>query len=82
MYWGQTNIFVFLDRPLPMTYSLYCCNILPMPRRTRHIFIDIPHHLTQRGNYRQSVFCTDDDYLSYLELLWQYSLLYRVKIWA
>jgi len=53
-----------------------------MPRRTRHIFIDIPHHLTQRGNYRQSVFCTDDDYLSYLELLWQYSLLYRVKIWA
>ena len=50
--------------------------------RIPNIFIDIPHHLTQRGNYRQSVFCTDDDYLSYLELLWQYSLLYRVKIWA
>jgi putative transposase len=38
-----------------------------MPRRAREIFIDIPHPLTQRGNYRQSVFFTDADYLSYLE---------------
>ena len=53
-----------------------------MPRRARHIFIDIPHHLTQRGNSRQLVCFTDDDYLSYLELLWQYSVLYRFEIWA
>ena len=57
------------DRPLCFTYSLYFCNLLPMPRRARHIFIDIPHHLTKRGNYRQPVFCSDDDYLCYLESL-------------
>ena len=53
-----------------------------MQRCARNIFIDIPHHLTQWGNYRQPVFFTDDDYLSYLELLWQYSLLYRLEIWT
>ena len=27
-----------------------------MARRAREIFLDIPHHLTQRGNSRQQVF--------------------------
>jgi len=41
-----------------------------MARHAREIFVDVPHHLTQRGNYRQQVFGADEDYLSFLEFLW------------
>jgi len=41
-----------------------------------------PHHITQRGNYRQQVFQGDEDYLQYLEWLKSYSTKYSLKIWA
>ena len=31
--------------------------------------VGFPHHITQRGNYRQRVFEGDDDYRQYLEWL-------------
>lgn len=40
-----------------------------MPRQARIVVPDVPHHVIQRGNRRQDVFFTDDDYRMYLSLL-------------
>lgn len=56
--------------------------IVPMPRIARAVAVDYPHHITQRGNYRQPVFETDEDYVRYLEWLKLYSSKYSLKIWA
>jgi len=42
-----------------------------MARLPRVVVVDLPHHVTQRGNARQTVY--DADRLVYLELLRQYS---------
>ena len=54
----------------------------PMPRIARVTAIEYPHHITQRGNYRQTIFETDDDYLQYLKWLKAYSDKYTLYIWA
>jgi len=33
-----------------------------MPRIARAVGIDLPHHITQRGNYRQQIFEDDADF--------------------
>ena len=53
-----------------------------MPRIARAVAIGFPHHITQRGNYRQTVFENDADYSRYLEWLNDYSVKYSLKIWA
>ncbi|MDA8088922.1 MAG: transposase [Actinomycetota bacterium] len=53
-----------------------------MPRIARAVAVGFPHHITQRGNYRQAVFETDRDYIRYLELLKQYSEQHSLKVWA
>jgi putative transposase len=53
-----------------------------MPRIARAVGVGYPHHITQRGNYRQTVFESDDDYIRYLEWLIVYSKKYSLKIWA
>jgi putative transposase len=40
-----------------------------MPRPLRFVIPGVPHHVTQRGNYRQQTFFTDADYELYLRLL-------------
>lgn len=40
-----------------------------MPRRPRLVAPDTPLHIIQRGNNRQICFCTDTDFLVYLDLL-------------
>jgi putative transposase len=44
-----------------------------MARLPRVVVVDVPHHVTQRGNARQVIFAQDADRLTYLELLRQYS---------
>jgi len=44
------------------------------------VVVDIPHHVTQRGNARQVIFSGDSDRLAYLELLRQYCELYRLSL--
>jgi REP element-mobilizing transposase RayT len=51
-----------------------------VPRLSRVIAIDIPHHVTQRGNARRFVFDSDPDRLVYLDLLSQFSLLYHLSV--
>jgi hypothetical protein len=46
---------------------------LIMARFARVVAIDAPHHITQRGNARQTVFEGDPDRLVYLGLLRQHS---------
>lgn len=53
-----------------------------MPRIARAVAVGLPHHITQRGNYRQVIFSQDDDYHQYLEWLRYYSDIYLLKIWA
>jgi len=53
-----------------------------MPRIARAVAVGFPHHITQRGNYRQRVFEKDADYLQYLEWLQMYSKKYALKVWA
>ena len=37
-----------------------------MPRLARTVCARVPHHITQRGNRRETVFFTDDDRQAYL----------------
>ena len=53
-----------------------------MPRPPRVVVPGIPHHVTQRGNYRQKVFYREEDRKLYLEMLREYARHYGVAIHA
>ncbi|MBN1527285.1 MAG: transposase [Candidatus Omnitrophica bacterium] len=51
-----------------------------MPRIARIVAIDHPHHITQRGNYRQNVFTNDADRKQYLEFIAYYAKKLHLEI--
>jgi len=51
-----------------------------MARLPRVVVLDVPHHVTQRGNARQAIFGRDADRLTYLDLLRQYGELYDLSL--
>ena len=51
-----------------------------MARFARVVAVDIPHHITQRGNARQVILSTDADRSTYLDLLRHYSQLYGLSL--
>ncbi len=51
-----------------------------MPRIGRVVAVNLPHHITQRGNYKQEIFLNDDDRKQYLVWIQEYSLKYGLKI--
>ena len=53
-----------------------------MPRIARIIAPGYPHHITQRGNNRATVFFDDEDRQTYLKLLANYTQKHHVQIWA
>lgn len=53
-----------------------------MPRISRAIAVGFPHHITQRGNYRQDVFVDVEDYAQYLKLLTEQTQQHGLDIWA
>jgi putative transposase len=53
-----------------------------MPRIARSVAVGFPHHVTQRGNYRQTVFGHADDYGHYLSWFGQYARKYGLDVWA
>ncbi|NTV15630.1 MAG: transposase [Desulfobulbaceae bacterium] len=53
-----------------------------MARIGRVVIPNYPHHITQRGNRRQEVFFSDDDYQAYLDLMAEWCLRCKVQIWA
>jgi len=42
----------------------------------------MPHHVTQRGNYRQTVFANDDERRLYLDLLAENAVQHDLRLWA
>jgi putative transposase len=53
-----------------------------MPRIARIIATNFPHHITQRGNNRATVFFDDEDRLTYLRLLQMNARKHHLQIWA
>ncbi len=53
-----------------------------MPRMARVVAVGLPHHITQRGNYRQDVFLNADDKGRYLAWVQEYSVKYNLSILA
>ena len=53
-----------------------------MPRIARIIAPGYPHHITQRGNNRTTVFFDDEDRQNYLKLLIDYAGKHEFQIWA
>jgi putative transposase len=53
-----------------------------MARLARVVVEGVPHHVTQRGNRRQPVFFSDDDYAAYKALLAEGCREAGVEIWA
>jgi putative transposase len=53
-----------------------------MPRVARLVIPDVPHHVTQRGNRRQTTFFSDGDYRLYKSLLAEWCAKTGTKIWA
>src|SRR5579864_1220983 len=51
----------------------------PMGRFARVVAVDVPHHVTQRGNARQVILDSDEDRVTYLALLRQYSELHGLE---
>ena len=53
-----------------------------MARLARVVIPGVPHHVTQRGNRRQTVFFGEEDYRAYLDLLREHALAAGVAVWA
>ena len=53
-----------------------------MPRIARLVGIDLPHHITQRGNYRVNIFNGDSDRQTYLSLLFNEAARFKLGILA
>ncbi len=53
-----------------------------MPRTARVVVPDYPHHITQRGNYRQKIFLDDNDRKQYLAFIANYSRKHNLNILA
>jgi putative transposase len=53
-----------------------------MPRIARVCGVNYPHHITQRGNNRETVFFDDEDRRFYLKTLSRYSHEWEIEIWA
>jgi putative transposase len=51
-----------------------------MARIARVVAVGHPHHITQRGNYRQEVFRDDKDRQKYLTFIQEYSCQYKLNI--
>ena len=51
-----------------------------MARFPRVVVVDVPHHVTQRGNARQVILASDNDRLTYLALLREYAQLYGLSV--
>ena len=53
-----------------------------MARLARVVAGVVPLHVTQRGNRRQEVFFSDDDYVLYRALVAEHCASAKVEIWA
>jgi putative transposase len=53
-----------------------------MARNARIIIPGLPHHITQRGDHKDKIFVTDNDYFIFKRYLQKYFLKYGVSVYA
>ena len=53
---------------------------LAMARLARVVAVDVPHHVTQRGNRREYILSSNAERMVYLDLLWQAVQLYPLSL--
>jgi len=53
-----------------------------MARRPRLFVADIPYHVVQRGNNKNSIFFSDKDYVYFLEVLQEAKIKHRCFIYS
>ena len=53
-----------------------------MPRHPRMVIPGLPHHITQRGNYRQTIFKGSEDFQRYCYWINMYAAKYKLEILA
>ncbi|MFH1217963.1 MAG: transposase [Pseudomonadota bacterium] len=53
-----------------------------MPRQSRIVLPNCPHHIIQRGHNRQVIFAAEEDYLYYLENLREWKTRLQCKVYA
>ena len=53
-----------------------------MPRQARITIPNIAHHITQRGNYQQSVFDSEENNRQYCKLMNEYTQQYGLEVIA
>ena len=56
------------------------CYFVVMARLARIVAVNVAHHVTQRGNARQSILAADSERLVYLQLLRQYVELHGLSL--
>lgn len=78
----STKIFVICRIEHQSRVSPHFAILVRMSRTARVVVVGVPHHITQRGNNRQTVFRVDDDYQLYLGLLHDYTCQHKLDIWA
>ena len=79
---GLVDDWKGLDFKVKFIGQLVAALIYLMPRISRAIAVGYPHHITQRGNYRQEVFADANDYNHYLRWLAQSAEKCGLEIWA
>lgn len=53
-----------------------------MPRVARNTIIDIPYHIIHRGNNKQKIFFSDDDYRYFISLITQSKKKYKCSVYS
>jgi hypothetical protein len=64
----------------PGTDGTFSASLFCMARMARIVAVNVPHHVTQRGNARQFLLVTDDERAVYLGLLQKYSKLHQLRL--
>ena len=63
-------------------YSFQLCHDRAMARFARAVAPGVPHHVTQRGNRREPIFCEDGDRAIYCAILAGETRKAGVEVWA
>ncbi len=80
-YAGITGITDYGDTPVFTQYVMVGISTR-MTRIARIVLPGAPHHVTQRGNRRERVFFSDDDYALYRDWLAESCAKFDVEVWA
>jgi hypothetical protein len=66
----------------PGTDGTFSDTLCVMARLFRIVVVNIPHHVTQRGNARQFILTCDAERLVYLNLLRKYVQFHEISCWV